>query len=482
MPKLTASMSSGQTNKGFARVLASLSTPDRVETRIGTLEFFDGLPSPATIEAVRDHLDLLRGVEVFLGCITAASLYGMREGQKSVGVVRSNQIAVVDRLTSASIYLTPNTDTSYGSAFLNLADGPIVVEVPPNSLGLVDDFWFRWIADLGNAGPDRGAGGKYLFVPPGWDGRLPDGYFTYTSATYSNWILIRALDGLDALRAGVRIYPLSAADDPSPTEFINVVGQAFNTVHANDFHFFEEVDAVVQEEPLESLDPETRGLLASIGIVKGQPFAPDARTRAILVEAAVIGNATARAIAFKPRDPRSLFYPGSSWKTLWIRDNVDFLVDGARLLDGRTLFHYIATGISPAMASAPPGVGSRYVYTAEDADGAWLDGAEDYRLRLPPNVPAKNFWSVAVYDTQTRSLLQTDNPYPTLSSLTGTVQKNPDGSTDLFFGPKPPEGHESNWIQTIPGKGWFTMLRLYGPLEPWFDKTWRPGEIERRDR
>ena len=197
----------------------------------------------------------------------------------------------------------------------------------------------------------------------------------------------------------------------------------------------------------------------------------------LLVEAAAIGNATARAITFKPRDPRLFYYPDSSWKMAWIANNVAFLADGARLSDGRTLFHYIATGISPAMAAAPPGVGSRYAWTAEDVDGTWLDGAKHYCLRLPPDIPARNFWSVAVYDTQTRSLLQTDDPYPSLSSLTGTVRQNPDGATNVYFGPEPPEGLKSNWIQTIPGKGWFTILRLYGPLEPWFDKTWRPGDI-----
>jgi hypothetical protein len=465
-----------------AETLASISTPDRVDTRIGTLEFFDGLPTPTTIEAVYENLDLLRGVEVFLRCIPAASLYAMRAGQNSVGVGRANQIGVVDRMTSASIYLTANTDTAYGSAFLDLAGfGATVVEVPPNSLGFVNDSWFRWVADLGNAGPDRGAGGKYLFVPPGWGGDLPDGFFTYTSPTYTNWLLVRALDGLDALKAGLRVYPLSASDDADPTEFVAISGRAFNTVHAGDFHFFEEVDAVVQEEPLEALDPETRGLLAAVGIVKGVPFAPDEPMRELLVEAAAIGNATARAIAFKPRDPRLFFYPDSSWKMAWIGGSSEFLAEGARLLDGRTLFFYLATGISPAMVASPPGVGSRYAWTAEDAEGAWLDGSRRYRLRLPPDIPAKNFWSAAVYDTQTRSLLQTDDPYPSLTSLTGTVRQSPDGSTDVYFGPAPPEGRESNWIQTVAGKGWFTILRLYGPLEPWFDKTWRPGEIEAAD-
>jgi hypothetical protein len=234
----------------------------------------------------------------------------------------------------------------------------------------------------------------------------------------------------------------------------------------------------VQEEPGESLDPERRGVLASIGIVKGEQFAPDDRLRAILVEAAALGNATARTLAFKPRDPRAYYYPHSSWKTGWIGGSPDFLVDGVRLLDSRTSFFFMGTGNTPAMTVAMPGLGSQYAWTAEDSNGEWLDGGRHYRLTLPPDVPAKNFWSIIVYDPQTRSLLQTEDPYPSLNSLSGTVVANADGSIDVHFGPQPNGEHKSNWIRTVPGKGWFTVLRLYGPLDPWFDKTWRPGEIE----
>ena len=463
-------------------VLDSIGTPSRVLTRIGELEFFDGLPADATAASVYDQLDVMRGVEVFLSCLTAASNHAMREGFRSVGIHRCNQIGVVDRLDSAWIYLTGNTETAYGVNFLDLkTDGPTVVDVPPNSLGFVDDFWFGFVADLGNAGPDRGQGGRYLFLPPGWDGEVPDGYFVYRSPTYANWFLIRAMEGLEALRAGVRIYPLAQANAPAPTEFISIAGVPHNTVHANNFEFFTAVDSVVQDEPIESLDAERRGLLASIGIVKGKPFAPDDRLRARLVEAAALGNATARTLAFKPRDPLAYYYPDSSWKNIWPGGSPDFLVDGVRLLDARAAFFYIATGNTPAMTVAMPGVGSQYAWTAEDASGAWLDGSRRYRLTLPPDIPAKNFWSIIVYDPQTRSLLQTDDRYPSLNSLTGTVAANADGSIDLYFGPDPDDDHNSNWIRTVPGKGWFTFLRLYGPLDPWFDKTWRPGEIERID-
>ena len=156
----------------------------------------------------------------------------------------------------------------------------------------------------------------------------------------------------------------------------------------------------------------------------------------------------------------------------------EFLRHGGRLLDARTAFHYFATVITPAMAHAQVGAGSAYAYTAHDANGDPLDGARTYTLTLPPDPPAKNFWSVDVYDTQTRSLLQTDNPYPSVMSLGDTVAANDDGSYTIWFGPQPPAGHENNWIQTVTGKSWFPMLRLYRPFQPWFDQTWRPSDIQ----
>lgn len=168
----------------------------------------------------------------------------------------------------------------------------------------------------------------------------------------------------------------------------------------------------------------------------------------------------------------------SSWKTAFVGGSSEFLHDGVRLLDARTLFHYVATVVTPAMATPTVGVGSQYAYTAEDSEGQWLDGGRTYRVHLPAGIPAKDFWSLCVYDCQSRSLLQTDNPYPSLNSNTGTVAADEDCSVDVYFGPASPAGRESNWIQTVPDKSWFLLLRLYGPLQAWFDRTWRPSEIE----
>ncbi|CAM2866054.1 DUF1254 domain-containing protein [Prescottella defluvii] len=461
----------------LGQALAGVGMPDRVGTPIGTFEFFDGVPLPETTKSLYDGLDFLRGVEVFLNSVPGASLVAMRRGFRSVGIDGLGTIAYTDpRANSGSYFLTPNTETTYATMFFDLRDGPVVIEPPAESLCVVDDFWFRYVADMGIAGPDQGKGGKYLFLPPGYQGEEPDGYFVYRTPTFTNWAVFRALGGVDAVKT-TRVYRLADAADPPAMAFVNVADKKFNTVHANDFSFFEEIDELVQEEPAESLDPERAGQLAAVGIRHGTPFAPDERMRGILDTAARTAAGISRALVYFPRDADSYLYAGSSWKQAFVGGSYEFLRDHARLLDARTLFHYFATVITPAMAHAQVGAGSAYAYTAEDADGAILDGGKSYRLTLPANPPAKNFWSVDIYDTQTRSLLQTDNPYPSLMSLSGTVVSEDDGSFVLWFGPTPPPGRESNWICTVPGKSWFPMLRLYGPLEPWFDGTWAPGEL-----
>ena len=258
-------------------------------------------------------------------------------------------------------------------------------------------------------------------------------------------------------------------------------GRSFNTIHANDVTFYEEIDAVIQREPVGLIDPETRGLLAAIGIVKGTPFAPDERMRGLLEEAAKVANGTARAISFTNRDPESLIFPDRRWTTGFIGNDYRWLRDdglGGRNLDARTLFFYVATVNTPAMALRMPGVGSQYAITGQDGTGNRLDGGREYRLTIPPEVPAKDFWSVVVYDPQTRSELQTPQLYPSRNSTRDPMVANADGSITLTFGPTEPAEDPENWIQTVPGKGWFTILRLYGPLEPWFEKTWVPGDIE----
>jgi hypothetical protein len=472
---------SGLTPERMREVIEGLSTPEAIESPFGTLEFFDGLPRPETVSTVYDALDLMRGIEVFMNAVPGASLVAMRRGMRAAGITSPRIIGYTEpRANSRHVFLTPNTETTYGLAFLDLkAWGPTVIEAPPQSLCVVDDFWFRYVADMGIAGPDRGEGGKYLFLPPAFQGEIPEGYFVYRCPTYANWVVLRALGGVPAMKQ-TRIYPLSEATAPQANEFINIADRVFNTVHSNDFSFYEEIDELLQEEPIEALDAERAGQLAAIGLVAGKPFAPDDRMRRILGHAAVVGAGMARTVAYEPRDPDSVLY--GSWKVGFVGGSYEFLRDGARLLDARTQFHYLATVVTPAMARAQVGAGSAYAYTIHDSDGDLLDGARTYRLHVDPDVPAKNFWAVDLYDSQTRSLLQVPSTiWPALASNTGTLKANDDGSHDLYFGPRAPDGCETNWVETIPGKSWFQLFRIYGPLQPWFDQTWRLNEFERID-
>jgi hypothetical protein len=462
-----------------------IKTPDKVDTRLGTLEFFDGAPSAATVQKMYDNLDFERGVEAFLTAMPGASVFALRQGFREAGCGEGAICIMENLMDSKSLFLTPNTETVYALFWLDLKNGPIVVESPANTLGIVDDFWFHYVTDMGNAGPDKGKGGKYLFLPPEYKGTIPAGYFVFKSKTYGNVAFWRGFlvngdpkPAVENIKKNAHIYPLAEAVHPPAQKFVNTSGKEFNTIHANDIHFYEEVNQLVQEEPNEAMDPDTLGLLAAIGIERGKPFAPDDRMKKILTDSAAVGNATARCILFANRDKDFYLYPNSYWEVAFLGGSHEFVTNGVRNLDARTRMFYYATGITPAMAAKMVGVGSQYAINFRDSQGNYFDGGKSYKLHIPPNPPAKNFWSIVVYDTQTRSELQTDQQFPSLSSQKSDIQKNSDGSVDVYFGPMPPAGKESNWVQSVPGKTWNIILRLYGPLEPWFDKTWRPGDIE----
>lgn len=479
------------------KIPEKIMTPDKVETRFGALDFVDGVPTAETTRRLYDNLDYIRGVEVFLNFIPATSLEGLRLGAVERGATKSNQALIFDQLMDSNpLFLTGNTDTVYCMVFLDLeADGPTVVEVPPGTgPGTVDDAFFRFVIDMGGPGPDQGKGGKYLIVPADYKGEVPKDkkeggeYFVARSPSYVNWVPLRGflVDGkpdaaVKMFKEGFKVYPLSKASNPPKMEFISCSKVPFNTVHANNFEFYQELDHVIQKEPVDFIDPELRGLAASIGIVKGKKFAPDARMKKILTDAVAVGNATARAISFRDREKRTAIYPNSQWQSLSAVTDYQWLdkeAEGARNLDARTKFFYGYTVNTPAMMSKLVGRGSQYAISFADNTGQPFDGSKNYQLHVPANVPAKDFWSVVVYDPQTRSELQTSQPFPGRNNKRDKLITNADGSVDLYFGPKAPAGKEANWIATVPKKGWFGIFRLYSPLEPWFDKTWRPGEIE----
>lgn len=502
-----------------------IATPDVVDTRIGTLEFKDGVPSETTAEKVYDNLDFTYAFRAFMDNLRGVSIHALRKGMHDIGV-KDNEVLVFSELMDAnSLFLTANADTIYVMGSLDLTHGPMVIETPPRFLGAVQDAWFRWVIDLGQPGPDRGMGGKYLIVPPDYQGELPEGGFniaharTDTIVWFGRSFLENGSDPkpvVETIRQFTKVYPyepggvgtpiaeflagkarLGRVEEPPATVFHEGSGKVMNTIPPNDWTFYEMLDEIVQQEPATSLDAELMGPIAALGIVKGKPFQPDARMKKIMTEALALANASSRTLFMNPRDPSWYYYPNSSWFNYLFVTGYQFETPipeitkegvkpfpptGYRTMDARTNFFYGVTGITPAMAMRLPGIGSQYLLAMRDADKKHFDGAKTYKLTLPKGIPEANFWSITVYDDMTRSMLDTPQRFPRAGSQSypsPAAEPNADGSTTIYFAPKQPAGiKRSNWIQTLPGKGWFTILRLYSPLEPFFAKTWRPSEIE----
>jgi len=514
----------------------SISTPDKVASSLGTLEYKDGAPSQATANKVYDNLDLMHGVEAFVNAYQGASTYAIWKGFNDASIPDNSVLIFSELMDSKSLFLTANADTVYFWTIIDVSKGPMVVETPPLCLGVIDDMWWQWVTDVGLPGPDRGAGGKYLFLPPGYKGDVPDsGYIVKKVRTTRLQFLGREFlenndpsRPVELIKKTLKIYPYQPGGygtsiatglegkvpllrSPNgqldwaflrpqpPAKFVEGSGKVMNTIPPSDFSYFEMINEAVQREPADSLSPEILGSLAAVGIVKGKPFNPDARMKKILSDAAAIGSATGRTLNWRARESEGFaYYPGSAWINMLFVGGYQFETPppqvsstgvitpypptGARTLDSRTAMFYYATGITPAMCMRLTEIGSQYLGAFVDSKGEYLDGGKTYKITLPPNIPAAKFWSFTVYDNQTRSMLDTPQRFPRAGSQsypTPAAVANPDGSTTVYFGPTKPAGvKDGNWIQTVPGKGWNTLLRFYSPLEPFFSKTWRPGEFE----
>jgi hypothetical protein len=484
----TSSTPSAVADADVQRITAPTSPPPVIESEfVGELRTVHEYPTPETIDRLYDQLDFQRACQAFLRNITASSMYAFREGlRRDLGADTPQHYVMWDGPFDAkSLLLTPNSETVYGLGFLALdADGPTVVEVPPGVLGVFNDMWMREVENIGPAGPDQGAGGSYLLLSPGHDGDVPDGYFVVTPRTYGIWLALRAFRAPNgdagpavATHKQIRVYPLSRKDDPPQMNFVNAAGRTLDTIHPIDTRYFEDLAKLVAEEHEHAIDPETAGMLAAIGIAKGEPFEPDARMRRILSEAALVGSYMALATSYKTRLPLRR-YEDRQWIEIGNTGYPDFRRGNYTMLDGLSLMGWFATVSSRAMVTPILGKGSVYMWTYTSGDGEWLDGGRSYRLLLPSGIPAANFWSIVVYDVWTRSMLANGQPEASKNSYNPELVTNDDGSVELLFGPGPPATAESNWIRTLPGKGWFTILRLYGPLEGYMDRSWKPSDIE----
>lgn len=504
----------------------SLSAPSTIDTRAGKLEFRDGVPTEEAAQKIYDTLDFTRALNVYNNSFRGASALAIVKGIQDIGAKPGDVVIFSDLMDSSSLFLTANADTVYYFTGLDLSKGPMVIEQPSGGIGTINDMWFSWVIDIGAPGSDRGLGGKYLIVGPDYNGPLPEGgYFIARAktnfalyASRANLVSNDPKPAVENIKRNMKVYPyqpgafgtsiaqalegaVRIAGEPKipETKFIEASGRSFNTIPPSDFRFFELINENVQNEPATSYDVELAGQLAAIGIVHGKPFKPNDRMKKILSDAAAVGQATGRALnwRFAMKHPEWAYYEGSHWGNMLWEGGASFEMPpplfekgmfkplpstGARTLDSRTAFYYGYTLDSPGMIMRIPGVGSQYLMGFLDADGKPFDGAKTYKVALPKGIPAEAFWSFTLYDNQTRSMLQTPQKYPRAGSQnypSPAAEAATDGVTTIYFSPTQPKGvARGNWIQTDPKKGWFTLLRLYSPLPSFFDKSWRPSEIE----
>ena len=454
------------------------------EGQYGPFEFQGGYPTADSVSKLEETLLLSRAVDVYLAQMPAVSWYRVWKGTSEAGTGAPNQLVIWETLMDAqTLLLTGNTETVYGIGGLDLKrDGPIVVEAPAMLLGGISDIWQQEIVGIGPTGTDKGKGGKFLILPPDYKGQPPQGYMTAKSRTYRAVLGVRGFqvegktDKAVALMKSMKVYPLTQAGSPPRMTFFNGSGQQIDTIFSDNYQYFDDLANIVAVEPVDILASHERFKLAQIGIEHGKSFAPDAGRKELLGEAARMGGEVARAKTFASSDPARLIYPDRHWEWLFVGGSASWDSQGYLNTDRRAGFAYAAIGMSPAMVEKVVGAGSQYYFTPRDATGAYLMGEKSYRLHLPPKIPIKAFWSVVVYDAQSRSMLRNGQKFPTVSQFTAPAC-NDDASIDIYFGPTAPQGKEKNWIKTVPGKGWFPLIRFYSPLEPLFDGSWKPDDI-----
>jgi hypothetical protein len=467
-------------------------------------------PTEESSQLLMDELLFQRATQTYLWALPLINTLGMKNGSEKIFGAGYNVLPIwKKRLDAKTLVTTPNSDVLYAMSYVDLGkDGPLVFEAPPNLQGILLDFWQRPIpvdggkfaGDVGLPGPDAGKGGKFLILPPGYSGDVPPGYYVYRSGTNNVFIFLRAfyqdpknLEPAVALIEKSRIYPLAGAARAKQMVFPDASGVSANMLPASDVSAFDQLKQLIDAEGPHLAEADSLGMLAALGIVKGRPFNPDERARTILDLAARTAYKMSRVIGLKEDvSGRSMrIYPDRRWVNPMADATPDRpsslfdlswrrAEDGYLDLDTRIWFFTDYYSVSPGMLSQIPGKGAKYMIAFTDSEGRNLTGANTYTLRLPPNIPAANFWSVTLYEAENGSGLANGQPFPSLGSRDKPVL-NQDGSTDIYFGPEAPEGKQANWLATVPGKGYFAILRLYGPLEAAMNKSWKPGDISKKD-
>ncbi|HUV64996.1 MAG TPA: DUF1254 domain-containing protein, partial [Sedimentisphaerales bacterium] len=358
-----------QTNKDFKPA------PDEIKTSFGTLKFeLEAFPTEESVRKIYDEMDLQRATQAYMDFFPALSVHAIIKGQiRDFGFKNSSDIGVHPSpgLTPTELYLTGNNSTVYAVASLDLkVDGPTVVEVPPGMLGTVNDAAFKFLTDIGVVGPDKGKGGKFLFLPPGFNGKTPDGYFVVKSPSYRIWAMMRGWGDIGVgdkatewFKQNLKIYPL--ATGPRQGNCTNTAGIGLNSLPPEDGSAFELLNEIIQYEPKELFGAEQLGRLATLGIIKGKPFNPDKRMQQILDQGAKLGAAMCRAIVFASREPDINYWPNRHWEKMFLY-NTTFERNGINDIDARTLWHYPAIVVSPNLISTTPGAGTAYLTCFRD--------------------------------------------------------------------------------------------------------------------
>jgi hypothetical protein len=460
-----------------------------IDTHIGKLDFELGVPTSETTAKLFDEMDFQRAVQCYLWGLPTVAMEEMKQGVQRDTGVRNGDLAIFEGYRNVSVFITPNLVTTYILALINLAEtGPMVLDYPAGmTAGALLDWWDRPITDVGLPGPDQGQGAKFLFVGPGQEAPQVDGYRIFHSHTFKTVLFYRVLEvdpaKANALVTSVRIYPFSQRDNPPPTCVLMPKADAELRLqsHPRGLVYWERLAQAINLEPVEDRDRFFVAMLKPLGIEKGKSFNPDVRQKQILTDAALVGEAMAKASSFAKRMDGYRYNPDRQWEYIvpfWFAVQQD--VENSTQFEERTALFYEGIGMSSGSVPQTPGIGQFYLTAYRDVKGHALDGGKTYRLHIPPNVPVNQFWSVTLYDIETRCLIQNEQQIADRSSRMDLVE-NADGSVDLYFGPTAPDGMEKNWIPTVLGKAWFTYIRFYGPLEPLFDTTWCPGDIEQVD-